>query len=378
MINKTQLLTLQPVRGCNLRCRYCYLDHAKPGARMQLHTLRSLFQRLAQEDLLGPELLISWHVGEPLIAGKSFFQAAFQEAETTLGSLTLVRHSIQTNGTLLDHEWATLLADYQVNVGLSLDGPANLHDAQRGFPNGAGSHAKVMAGLDFLRNKGLLPRVICVVTRESLEHPEELHEFFLANGLRRLSFNPEETEGANTASSILEQAEDWLNGYKRFLRIFHERSLAPGRAIRIRDIENIKNWLETKKPRASGAALPLHHVSVNVNGGFSTFSPELLEASHPDFSDFILGNVHVDSIIEAMRSDKGQRLWGDIKQGLLRCRDECELFGVCGGGYPSNKLFENGSFATSKTFACEAGVRTPFELLTGVSPHRSLFLDNSS
>ncbi|WP_449246424.1 cyclophane-forming radical SAM/SPASM peptide maturase GrrM/OscB [Desulfarculus baarsii] len=352
IVNKVRLLTMQPTSACNLRCRYCYLGRHKGAAVMDLAVLRAALARLAAEDLLGPELTISWHMGEPLTAGKDFFRQAFALTERMLGGATRLGHSIQTNGTLIDDQWAALFAEHDVKVGLSLDGPTAVHDANRVLPDGSGSHARVMAGLDCLRRSGVRPSIICVVNQSSIDRAEELRDFFRAEGLWRINFNIEEIEGAHERSFVKSDA-DWRERYRRFLAVFHAAGVA------VRDLENVKSWLADRRPRAAGAALPLHHLSIDATGGFSSFSPELLSASHPAHGDFILGNVTSDAIAAAMGAAKGQRLWAQIKKGLLRCKAECPHFGLCGGGYPSNKLFENGSFDSARTTACEAGIIIP-------------------
>lgn len=360
-VNTVRLLTLQPIRGCNLRCRYCYLERRQDVVRMSPETLRRIVSRLVDENLPGPELAISWHLGEPLAAGKAFFPEAFRITADILGKSTRVGHSVQTNATLLDAEWARMFKEHNVAVGVSLDGPATLHDRNRVHADGSGTHALVMRGVEHLLRQGITPTVICVLTPASLEHPIEIHDFFNSHGLTRISFNLEETDGAH-ASSFSSTSPGWQKTYKDFLRAFFAASQASGSKIAVRDMSNIETWLVSGQARASGAALPFHHLSVNAEGGFSTYSPELLSATHPDYGDFILGDVRRDSITRAVTTGKGARLWAEIKKGLLLCKARCPLFGACGGGYPSNKLFENGSFATTATTACQAAILLPYEL----------------
>ncbi|MDQ7781831.1 MAG: cyclophane-forming radical SAM/SPASM peptide maturase GrrM/OscB [Desulfomonilaceae bacterium] len=361
---KVSLLTLQATRYCNLRCRYCYVsaDGKSDPTVMSDTTLLTTLAKLRDEDLLGERLEISWHSGEPLSAGTAFYDNAFAVIDRVVGSKTQVVHHFQTNATLIDRRWADFFRRRDVRVGVSLDGPRQLHDHNRKFRNGSGSHQSVMRGVDHLRRAGITPSVICVVTEKSLHCPTDIHDFFCEEGFQSISLNPEEIEGINTRSS-LSQRDDWRVLYKRFMDLFHKRMKDFGNRLVVRQFSHVHAWLQEKCQYASGPAIPFNHLTVSNNGDFSTFSPELITARHERFGDFILGNVRQGRLSDAGRGSKFKRLWSEIMDGLLRCKNECPLFSCCGGGAPSNKLFENGSFASTCTIACEAGIRIPFEVV---------------
>lgn len=360
---KVGLLTLQVTNRCNLRCLYCYLDGKENRALMSKETVQAALTRLRDEDLVGPEIQMSWQLGEPLLAGIGFYEQAFALTRKILGETTKVVQHVQTNATLLNRRWSDFLEKHHVRVGVSLDGPQHLHDANRLYPDGSRSHAAVMRGIGFLKRVGILPAIICVITRRSLDFANEIHDFFHHEGLRSVSFNAEEVEGIHGATSIVEE-EDWRERYKNFLTNFFLRARQCDNRVAVREFTNVEEWLRTRRPRASGPALPFHHVTVNVDGGFGTFSPELIGLHHSAYGSFVMGNVHQNSICSVAKSYKYQQLWSQIKEGLLRCKETCSAFSLCGGGSPSNKLLENGTFASTKTVACEAGIRIPFEVVT--------------
>jgi uncharacterized protein len=97
---------------------------------------------------------------------------------------------------------------------------------------------------------------------------------------------------------------------------------------------------------------PLTIISVDCHGNFSTFSPELLGLSSPDYGDFSFGNVMTDSFDSVLSTPKFMAVARDIAAGVHRCRDTCEYFAYCGGGAPVNKYFENGSFDSTETMFC--------------------------
>jgi uncharacterized protein len=87
-------------------------------------------------------------------------------------------------------------------------------------------------------------------------------------------------------------------------------------------------------------------------GNFTTYSPELLGLSSSHYGDFAIGNVNTNSLAAAISSDKFQSMSSDIERGLSKCRNTCEYYGLCGGGAPVNKYFENGSFDSTETMFC--------------------------
>ena len=361
---KVALLTLQATRYCNLRCGYCYVDangKSDPTA-MSETTLRTTLCKLRDEGLLGGSLEISWHSGEPLSAGIPFYGNAFAVVCDVIRSETRVVHHFQTNATLINKQWADFFRRSDAKVGVSLDGPRRLHDHNRRFPNGAGSHQSVLRGAAHLIRAGLMPSAICVVTAESLDYPYDIHDFFLEKSFQSISLNPEEIEGIHTRTS-LSQRENWRHLYKHFMALFYQRMKERGNKISVSQLSRAEEWLHDKHPYASGPAIPFNHLTVNTRGDFSTFSPELITARHERYGDFILGNVHEGRISDAMHGSKFKTVWSEIMEGLLRCKEECALFSFCGGGAPSNKLFENGSFASTKTLACETGTQIPYEVV---------------
>ncbi|QAZ68652.1 hypothetical protein C3Y92_16010 [Solidesulfovibrio carbinolicus] len=354
---KTALLTLQPTTACNLRCRYCYLPHDQPTTSMSVETAGRAVDNLADAGLIGSELRVSWHMGEPLLAGRLFFEQAFSAIRRRLGPGVAIRHSIQTNATLLDRDWAAFLRDHDVAVGVSLDGFAALHDANRRFASGRGSFDRALNGIARLHDAGLVPAILCVVTAGTLDYGKELADFFYDHGLRRLSFNPEEIEGENRTTSLATDAAGRAEDFAAFLQEFAQQTDSRGSDMVIRELQEIEDALDDERPRASGTCLPWHHVTVNAQGGLSTFSPELNSMTHPVHGSLILGNVHLDHVRDIRWNDRFLRIWQEIRQGILNCRALCKDFMLCGGGSPSNKLAETGSFLASKTLACELATK---------------------
>jgi uncharacterized protein len=97
---------------------------------------------------------------------------------------------------------------------------------------------------------------------------------------------------------------------------------------------------------------PCAILSVDCEGNFTTYSPELLGLKSSHYGDFAIGNVNTDTLVSAINGEKFQNMSNDIARGLSKCRDTCEYYSLCGGGAPVNKYFENGSFDSTETMFC--------------------------
>ena len=108
---------------------------------------------------------------------------------------------------------------------------------------------------------------------------------------------------------------------------------------------------------------PFGMLNVDCRGNVSTFSPELLGLKRPEYADFIIGNVHAETLDGMRRSAALAAMSRDIAAGVEACSESCEYFSVCGGGAPVNKLFENGSFASGRTSFCDLTQKVPIDLI---------------
>lgn len=342
---RTRMLVLQATPGCNIDCAYCYLPGRTARTSMAPGTMQAAVQALRAAHLLGRQLTIGWHAGEPLMLPPTYFARAFRVLADAAGSRLELRHHLQTNAVAVTEAHAEVLAAGGVRVGVSLDGPADLHDARRRTRTAAGTHALTVRGLERLQRHGLAPHVISVVTAGTLAHGRRLVEHLHGLGVERMALNFEETEGANR-SSLAAVAPERVHA---FLNEVRESAAALG--VLVREFEVMEALLDGATP-ADDLVRPFAIVSVDWEGGFSTFSPELLAWTHARYGAFVLGNVHRDGIREAVASPSFRRMHADISAGVARCRGRCVHFARCGGGAPSNKLAEHGTFAADLTLAC--------------------------
>ena len=180
--NDAFTLILEPVKRCNLRCRYCYSDGADPGvmSRQTLQTALEKTARYAEEQGFG-KIHILWHGGEPLLAGLGFFQAALKILPG-LASHLKFHHYLQTNGLLLDHDFCAFFRDHEFQIGVSLDGPQVLHDSMRISADGQGTHAAVLEKVRLLEAQGVSAGFNAVITRRSLGQEQAIYRFFQGLG----------------------------------------------------------------------------------------------------------------------------------------------------------------------------------------------------
>jgi uncharacterized protein len=331
--------------------------------RIKTETLEQIFKVLLSSSFIADEILFLWHASEPLVLPTSFYKRAFQLQEEWNHKRVRIANAFQTNATLITQKWCQFFKDHNIHVGVSLDGPQHIHDANRQDKTGKGSFERTMRGIELLQTNNIPYAVISVVTSASILQPDQFWQFFSELDLIGLGLNPEEKEGINTWSSL--RTDEDIKHYKHFLKyllIMNEESQHP---IAIREIEKLK-YLVDASPQpiyVQQANIPMAIISFDCDGNFSTFSPELLTLHHADYGDLHFGNVFENSLEEIFNNAKFQRVQKDIQQGIERCKASCAYFPVCGGGSPSNKLSEHGTFSCTETIACRLQIQVPTDVV---------------
>lgn len=345
-----KLLMLQPTRFCNIDCSYCYLPDRDKSGRMDLTTVEAACRRAFESEFLAPQLEIAWHGGEPLVVPLSWYQAATALIRRLSPPGLQLTHSFQTNGLLLDADWTRFLAGLGAKVGLSIDGPADLHNARRRTRQGKGTHDGAMRAVRLLHDHGVDFHVITVLTERALDEPDRLFDFYFQNGIKRVGFNIEEIEGVHRTSSM---AGDQIESrFRRFIKRFFELVSDAPEVLLVREFENAIGLLLSEQPAFDEQNLPFVLVSVAYDGALSTFSPELLGVGHKRFDGFSIGHVATDSFAAAARGPRFKAINDEVRRGVEACERSCRYFRWCGGGAPANKLFETGRFDATQTMHC--------------------------
>jgi uncharacterized protein len=203
---------------------------------------------------------------------------------------------------------------------------------------------------------------ISVVTADAMEQPERMYRFFRDNGINDVGFNVEEQEGINTSSSMQGSAVE--EKYRDFLRAFWRLSEQDGYPVVLREFEQVISLIQgNARMTQNELNRPFSILSVDWEGNFSTFDPELLSVASDRYGSFNLGNLKDLSLVESTHTEQFRRLMADMTGGVETCHKSCEYFGLCGGGNGSNKFWEHGTLASSETNACRFGTQIPTQVL---------------
>jgi uncharacterized protein len=369
-----ELLVVQPTALCNLDCAYCYVPGRLDSRRLPMSLLETLLHavrgsRLARRQ---EELKMLWHAGEPLAAGIDFYRQALDTTERMVGDRWRVRHSIQTNGTLITDEWCHLFRDNAVSIGVSIDGPAQFHDANRKTRSGRGSFAQAMRGLELLRTHDIGISVLCVLTAASIESPDQMFQFFVAEGLRQVAFNVEEIEGLNLMSSLLPPGGGLARArsrYRSFMTRIADLNRDRGWPLAIREFGSLARAIQGRRQMPPTVPTVAEQVggailTMTRDGTVYSWSPELASGVPGVPDRFSLGNIRdVKSVDEFLVMERAKAIQREIDRGVEMCRQGCDYFGVCGGGSPGNKFYEQGTFATTETLKCALQIQELTEVI---------------
>jgi uncharacterized protein len=186
-------LIVKLAERCNIKCKYCYLyEHEDTSYLRRPHFMSdeifdAMLRRAADHctSRPGASISLTFHGGEPTLVGTDRFERLVERTRTVLGD-RLGRMSIQTNGTLVDRRWARTLAQLGLDVGVSLDGPPDIHDRSRVDRKGRGTWRRVVQGIDCLRCEGVEPAILAVVAPGT--SGVDTYEHFLALGIRHINY----------------------------------------------------------------------------------------------------------------------------------------------------------------------------------------------
>jgi uncharacterized protein len=361
-----ELVVIQPTSFCNLDCDYCYLPDRQLKNRLSLELIEPIFKAIFTSPFLNSDFSICWHAGEPLAVPISFYESAFAIIEETSRKFNRESwefyHSVQTNATTINQAWCDLFKEHCVHIGVSLDGPAFIHDAHRKTRQGLGSHANTMRGVSFLQKNDIYFNIIAVLTEDSLDYPDEMFNFFRDNGITDVGFNMEEKEGVHQHSSLDKAGIE--KRYRAFMERFWELVSQSNGEFTVREFETICGIIyDGDRLENTDMNKPFAIVSIDHQGNFSTFDPELLAIKTEQYGDFVFGNVLHDTFESVCYTEKFQKIYQDIAAGVTMCRNFCQYFGVCGGGAGSNKYWENGTFRSADTNVCKYRIKVITDII---------------
>lgn len=361
-VGPLELLVMQPTPYCNLDCSYCYLPNRSSRRRMSIDTMREVFRWVFASDIVQDSFCLLWHAGEPLVLPRSYYENAIECLKEENFKNLAIKHSIQTNATLIDEAWCEFLKKHDFHIGVSLDGPEFLHDRHRKDRQLKGSFAKTIRGIELLHKFEIPFQVLAVVTEETLSYPDELYDVLRQYQIEQIGLNCEEIEGPNVATSLdgVGTQERLLQFFKRFFYLC-QRSEPE---ILVREVEDALTTIYDQpflgKERTS-INQPFSTLNVDCEGNFSTYSPELLGHHSERYGDFSLGNIRTHRLDQVIKSSQFKKMDLDVAKGIQACQKSCQYFRFCGGGPVGNKYFEKKTFSCAETLSCKLQLQTPVE-----------------
>jgi uncharacterized protein len=351
-------ILMQPSTLCNLDCVYCYLPHRAADRRMSTMVAEAVADTVNVWAGKVERFSVVWHGGEPLAAGREHLASLMAPFDSA------VEHHVQTNATLIDDAWCEFFRTHQVEVGLSVDGPAGL-TAQRIDRAGRPAYDRIMRGVEALRRHDIRFAVICVVSDPRPGLARTLYDYFCELGCYWLGVNIEEREGVNARDNTRDP---------RDVRAFWAELTAAWQAdpcLELREVEWSLHYLAAALRGEEDTVLPRHRDPVPTvahDGRVVLCSPELAGFDDaPGYGDFAQGNVLDHALDEIVASAGAATGWlAEYFAGVEKCRSACPYFGFCGGAHASNRYFELGRFDVTETEHCR---NTKIRLLEGVLDH---------
>lgn len=348
-------VVMQTTPFCNIDCKYCYLPDRRSKARMEPSVVRRLAERVAEYQDGSEPVRWYWHAGEPLTVGLDHFRACHEAVAAGAPALAdTFQYHVQTNGILLDDAWAQFFKQHHYGIGVSLDGPADIHNANRVTRNGDGTFDKVVAGIKRLQDVGLHPAILAVVSSASLDRPSDLLATFAQLGVDSVAFNFEEMEGTHGTSSLkaMDDNGELRGKIENFISVLLRERAERYPHIRLRETDWMLPSILSGEAVEGWLTRPMTYLTVLSNGIASTFCPELAGMTGADEVDFPRCNVLAEPLMAFADRVFASRAFADIETGVTHCRMTCDYFELCAGGCPSNKFYETGNFASTETLYC--------------------------
>lgn len=356
-------IMVKPVgSACNLRCDYCYyLEkqhlYANEGRQMLSDELLERFIREYIESQTTPEVLFTWHGGEPLVRPLAFYEKVVR-LQQRYARGRRIANSLQTNGTLINDDWARFFHDQGWLIGVSLDGPEAYHDAFRRTRGGGPSFRNVIRGIDILNRHAVEWNALAVANRLNGDHPLSFYRFFKNIGCRYIQVTPvverlaHHDDGRQLASLVDEgqlapfsiRPKQWGN----FLCTIFDEWVRHDVSMFFFNIfdATLANWVGVA-PGLCTMAKHCGHAGVMEHNG------DVYSCDHFVFPEYKLGNIHEQSLVAMMYSER-QRRFGRAKADSLptQCR-ECQWLNACHGECPRNRFIRTANGEPGLNYLCE-------------------------
>lgn len=355
---------------CNLACDYCYYlekGNLYPQARRTLIT-DELLEKFIREYIAlqtTPSVLFTWHGGEPMVRPIAFYEKALV-LQKKYADGRQIDNAFQTNGTLITNEWARFFKKHNFLVGVSIDGPEEMHDAYRRSRYGKPSWEQVMRGIRTLDRYGVEWNAMAVVNNLTAQDPLGFYHFFKEIGCHFIQFTPvveriyRHSDGRHLASPIENAAESMApfsvtpENWGRFLcTVFDEWVRADVGEYFVQMFDStLAGWMGVE-PSVCTLGKTCGHATV------MEFNGDVYACDHYVFPEFKLGNIKEMPLADIVRKTELMQ-FGDNKRRLLtrQCR-ECDFLMACNGECPKNRFAVSAHGERGQNYLC-AGYKQYF------------------
>lgn len=314
--------------ACNLACAYCYyLEKAAlyggAPARMDEATLERVTSAYLQASP-AQEVVFGWQGGEPLLAGINFYRRALELQREFARPGQRVQNSLQTNGTLVTDEWAAFLAENRFLVGISIDGPAEMHDRYRRDRGGEGSRHRVAAGLETLLRHRVEVNALVTVNRRNMTHPLAVYHHLRELALDHLQFIPV-VEWESRSSPRVTPWSVQPEAFGAFLcTVFDEWAMNDVGDVFVQIFESALNvWLGRPPTVCTFSATCGRALVAEHNG-------DLYACDHYVYRKYLRGSIAPETLADMVDSPE-QAAFGRAKADLPDACKECKVLRLCGG-----------------------------------------------
>ena len=322
---------------CNLKCAYCYYLRKEslfdPGvSRIIPDDLLEKYVAQRLQNSIGPATAFEWHGGEPTLLGLDFFRRVVQLQQKHSPAGRRIINGLQTNGTLINDDWAAFLSKEKFSVGLSLDGPADVHDAYRRTKDDRPTHTTVERALRTLQRHKVRFDILCVVHAATVENPLSIFRYFKEIGCRSIQFLPLVEPATDQARGVSERTADPEAFGNFFITIFDEWIMKDlGRIV-------VQMFDEALRP-----ACKLPHalcIFSETCGNVPVLEHDgrLFCCDHYVDADHCMGNLFEGTFSELVNAPALAEFGLRKRTGLPECCTRCEVIDWCNGGCPKDRL----------------------------------------
>jgi len=337
---------------CNLDCHYCYYlkkEHLYPKDESFRMSDEILEEYIVQHIDASPETVIrfSWHGGEPTLLGLDYFRKIVALQRKHQPPNRRIINGIQTNGTLLDEDWCRFFAAEGFAVGISLDGPREMHDRYRVTKDQKPTYDQVMRGYRLLQKHRVYTDVLCVVNAYNVQFPLQVYRFFKQINAKYINFLPlvepqPDAKGGVSRNSV--PAEAWGTFLCRIFDEWRDHDIGKVKVHIFEEATRIAFNQEHSQCifRPTCGNIPV----VEHNGDFYSCD-HFVDVEHR------LGNIKETPLVELLESP-AQRAFGNAKLETLPhyCR-KCEVRAMCNGECPKNRLLKTPDGESGLNYLCE-------------------------